>query len=281
MIIDLSQFQGDNFPVVTELMEQRKLSNTRCLQRATGNLVQHGLLQGYQLDDNPHWLPGDQGCQLLGLYEQEVCALLWHWSASRRTLIDLGAANGIYGLGLVSTDIFDRSFCYEIDDASREMLAVRANVLGISKRVTLAGDAFTDFKSDLDEGRFDLSESVLLCDIEGGEFDLFDSTLLARLGDARIIIENHDFIRPERYEASAAFRVRAEPFFCVTEMFVGSRDLRNIPLISDHWNDSDRWLLCSEGRAKLASWFVLTPKNSGMDAGDLDDIHRSYCKKFW
>ena len=51
----------------------------------------------------------------------------------------------------------------------------------------------------------------------------------------------------------------AEEFFNVTELKMGSRDLSNIPELQK-FSDSDRWLMCSEGRGELMSWLRLDPK---------------------
>jgi len=39
---------------------------------------------------------------------------------------------------------------------------------------------------------------------------------------------------------------------------MGSRDLSTYPELQQ-WNDLDRWLICSEGRAQLMSWVRFDP----------------------
>jgi hypothetical protein len=257
------------------------------LFQLTNGVVQHGILKGHVIDPNTTWRSsaGDTGAQLLGLYEQEVCALLQHLSHDRPIFVDVGAADGYYGLGLVALDHFERSICFESDDRSRDALVQRAHALTIADRVQILGDARHDLPPLLAGGtaggviggNLDLSKAVILCDIEGHEFDLFDEHFLALTRDAYIIVENHDFMRPERYAASEGLRQRAAHHFYISEVFTGPRDLRKIPLLADHWDDTDRWMLCSESRAKLASWFVLSPLDSTpLTAEAIEDIRNAY-----
>lgn len=276
----------DNFrydhQLMTHLIESRKQVNGERILRDTNGIVQHGLLKGYPLHREATWVTSDIASQLLGLYEQEVCAVIWHLKSGRDRFIDLGAADGYYGLGLIALGHFERSYCFEIEQRSRASLTQRAHSLGIEARVAIYGDARADLPVLLAAKDIDLSRTVMLCDIEGHEFDLFDDDFLSLVRNAYVVIENHDFMRSERYEESARFRARAAKHFYLSEMFVGNRDLRRIPLIQDHWNDNDRWLLCSEGRAKLASWFVLTPLgHEPLTSVALNEIHMNYVRHHW
>lgn len=272
-------FVGDNLEIVIELFEQRRLYNSEVVHAATKGVVQHGLLKGFELRGPFSWGTGDIGAQLLGLYEQEVCATLAYLSRRRDTLVDLGAANGYYGVGLIATGRFARSVCFEMNDAAREQLLANAAYFGVSDRVCAFHAADERFLALTESAGVDFSRAVFLIDVEGAEFDLLTADALHRLQDAYVIIENHDFLRPERYESSKSFVARAHEFFHVAEMHVGARDLRGIPLLEDHWRDADRWLLCSEGRAKLASWFVLSPRDGeALTRERLVELHREYVR---
>lgn len=257
--IDIINYVGNLDRAVIEVMEQRRLHNAQRVFEAVGTTVQYGLLRGYELVPPFFWGRGDVATQVLGLYEQEVCALLSYLSGKRRVFLDLGAANGYYGVGLVSVKRFDRSVCFELDPAAADALSHNAIRLGIREKIDIFGAAGSDFVEKISSVAVDLSQAVALIDIEGAEFDILTNENLEKLRNTPLIIENHDFMRPERYEASRLFVDRARAFFHVAEVKGGPRDLRQIPMLADGWNDHDRWLLCSESRAKLGSWFVLTP----------------------
>ena len=98
-------------------------------------------------------------------------------------------------------------------------------------------------------------------DIEGAEFDVLKPECLYELRHSQVIIEVHDFLRPGTGQVELQTLIeRARAYFHVEELRTGARDLSSIPLLSDHWTDTDRWLLCSESRAKLMSWLWLSPK---------------------
>lgn len=251
------------------------------MHRLTGGIIQFGLLKGYALHSEATWHSNDIGSQLLGLYEQEVCALLWHLRERRDLLIDLGAADGFYGLGLVAAGGYARSLCFEIDPASRAALGHRRDGLGLADRVEILGDAKGDLPPLIRNQALDLSRAVVLCDIEGAEFDLFTDELLAQLAPACLIIENHDFDRASGCPRATDLVRRAARHFHVAEIHPGPRALHRIPLIAS-WNDNDRALLLSEGRLSLASWIVLSPlSGEPLTSEALSRINADYVRAHW
>ncbi|WP_248321321.1 MULTISPECIES: hypothetical protein [unclassified Caballeronia] len=252
----------DFIKMSAEVVEARRMYNGRRLWRATNGIVQHGLLKGYFLGERATWRYEDTGTKLLGLYELEVCELIGRIHGGRSTFIDLGAADGFYGIGLVSTGLFERSICYEIDQASRDNLRHLAIERGIANRVDIRGAATSGFADELAAQGVDFKDAVVLCDIEGHEFETLTGECLRTLRHAHVIVEIHDFmiVGPQRHEWLPSLIARASEFFDVAEIKAGARDLSRIPLIADHWTDSDRWLLCSEGRAKPMTWLHFAPK---------------------
>ncbi|VXB59998.1 Methyltransferase FkbM domain protein [Burkholderia sp. 8Y] len=256
----------DFIKMSAEVVEARRMYNGRRLWRATNGVVQHGLLKGYFLGERATWRYEDTGTKLVGLYELEVCELIGTIHRGRSTFIDLGAADGFYGIGLVSTGVFERSICYEIDEASRDNLRNLADERGVGSRVDIRGAATSTFADELAAQGVDFRDSVVLCDIEGHEFETLTRECLRTLKNAHIIVEVHDFmiVGADRQTWLPNLIARASEYFNVTEIKVGARDLSHIPLIADHWTDSDRWLLCSEGRAKPMTWLHFEPKSESV-----------------
>jgi hypothetical protein len=252
----------DMFSQLSSLMvEARRAYLGRRLWKQTNGVVQHGLLKGYFLGDDAHWRAEDNAAKLVGLYEQEVCQLLERVRDGRKTFIDLGAADGFYGIGLIATNAFERSICYEVNLRSQENLRKLALVHGVADRVEILGAVSPDFAAQLAHRGIDFADAVVLVDIEGHEFETLTRDCLHQLRKAHVIVEIHDFMvveyGPRWYRELLE---RARECFDITEYRTGARDLSGIPLLADHWTDTDRWLLCSEGRAKLMSWLHLAPK---------------------
>jgi hypothetical protein len=102
---------------------------------------------------------------------------------------------------------------------------------------------------------------VLLVDIEGGEFDLFDVKLFKALKGSIIFIELHDWMINDGDNKLAKLKSEASKYFNFTEITTTSRDLSVFPELRS-FNDTDRWLICSESRKKLMTWLRLDPKSN-------------------
>ena len=102
-----------------------------------------------------------------------------------------------------------------------------------------------------------LAASVILVDIEGAEFSLFDRELFSALRSSIIIIELHD----DSEDKLALLKNSAAEFFNICEMTTTARDMSKFDELRK-LSDTDRWLLCSEGRPARMVWFRLDPKPS-------------------
>ena len=181
-------------------------------------------------------------------------------AATRRTiLVNLGAADGYYGVGLVATRHFSRSVCYEPSEADQALIASLAAANGISDRVELFASASSEFVHDLQQMKFPMEEVLVVCDVEGAEFEIFNDDCLKGLRGAEIVIEIHDFMVEQGAALTQALVDGAKRYFKVATFKTGYRDLSGIPELAD-LSDSDRWLICSEGRTKLMSWLHLSPR---------------------
>lgn len=231
------------------------------LREKTDSTVQRGILKGYQIGPS-HWAEAAVGAYLLGTYEVQVCALLDRLAAPERVLIDIGAADGLYGVGLVAVGAFARSVCFEADDTARTNLRALVDMLGLSDKVTILGKAEPDsFGSLLATSGVSLDGAVVLCDIEGAEFNLLTPALLQTLSRCHVIVETHGFLIPEdNGKALADLMERAGRDFHVHTVKDGLRDMRGIPLLED-WSDADVWSICMEGRKRMMTWLYLVPQH--------------------
>jgi len=257
---------------------------TQTLREKTGSIVQFGILKGYRYGPS-HWAEGAGGACLLGTYEPQVCALIDRLKSPEKVLIDIGAADGLYGVGLVAVGAFGQSVCFEAHDGRRQKLQELADELGLGDRIAVHGVATAAaIRAVVEDHAIDLRNAVIISDIEGGEFDLFDTDLLESLSDSHLIIETHDFlVKPVERAATAMqdLKDRAGRFFNVHDVKDGLRYMRDIPLLAD-WSDADTWMMCMEGRKRMMTWLYLAPKREPMIAADqLDALIYDYQKRMF
>ncbi len=232
---------------------------SRLFYAAFGGVVRYGPLKGFKLDDDPSWGTGDLAPKLFGLYEQEILKLLSDLRGKRRVLINLGAADGYYGVGLVRSGFFERSVCFEQTEKGRGVIAKTAQDNGVADKVTILGAASADFPKVVADLGCKASDCLVLSDIEGGEFSIFSAQCLADLAGAHIIIELHGFLAVNGNVLESNLISNGRQLFVPSIVKTSTRDLSTIPEL-DALRNSDRWLICSEGRPKLMSWLILVPK---------------------
>jgi hypothetical protein len=240
-------------------IEARRMFISRLFYKAFGGVVRYGPLKGFKLDDDPSWGTGDLAPKLFGLYEQEILQLLSDLRGQRRVLINLGAADGYYGIGLVSAGLFERSVCFEQSEKGRAVIAKTAQNNGVADKVTILGAAGADFPKVIAELGFKASDCLILCDVEGAEFSIFSGQCLDSLQGAHVIIELHGFLAVNGNVLESNLISHSRRLFVPSIVKTATRDLSSIPEL-DALRDSDRWLICSEGRPKLMSWLILVPK---------------------
>ncbi len=221
--------------------------------------IQQGPLKGFPLEREPKWGTGDIASKLFGLYEQEVLNIIEACTNRKKLFVNLGAADGYYGVGLVATNNFPRSICYELSEDGKASMATSAKEHGVSDRVQVLGAASSTFPSDIKKMGFAIEDALVLCDVEGAEFEIFDDHCLKALRGAEVVIELHEFIVDGGAGKIQGLYDRARGHFDVRLFKTGYRDLSGIPEL-DRLGDSDRWLICSEGRGKMMSWLHLTPR---------------------
>jgi hypothetical protein len=220
--------------------------------------IAYGPFKGLKLTDNSHWGVADKGTMCLGIYEQEILQDLSKLSGQIDTFIDLGAADGYYGIGVVVGKIFKKSYCFEISEKGRETIDKNAKLKDVSSQIVIKGAADSLFYNDISEE--DIKNSVLFVDVEGAEFDIFNDLTFKIFRNSIIYIELHDWFYEDGALKINKLIKDSSNTHNILEFKMGSRDLSQFQEIST-LSDSDRWLICSEGRSKLMTWLKLTPKS--------------------
>jgi hypothetical protein len=128
--------------------------------------------------------------KLLGVYERELHPAIEAAIAARPDrIVNVGAADGYYAVGLARRCATASVVAYEADDEQRELLA----------RVAAANRVELEIRGAADQ--LQPGPALVVMDCEGCEASLLDPE---PLGAATVIVELHDFIAPTD-EAIARF----------------------------------------------------------------------------
>jgi len=237
--------------------EKRKIFLSNKLFEEFNGVVRYGLFKGLKLTSESSWGAADRASMLLGLYEHEILKSIEKIPDKYNTLIDFGAADGYYGIGVLVSGKFKKSYCYEMNPISQKIIKKNAKLNDVYNNVLIRGLANKNFYKDFTHDELD--NAVLLVDIEGAEFDLFDKDLFEKLSKSIIFIELHPWIfKKDGYEELKKLEKDAAQYFKIEKITTTGRDLSEFPELKK-WGDTDRWLICSEGRPKLMTWLRLDP----------------------
>jgi hypothetical protein len=250
--------QAEQEPGLLSLLIQRhriRLSNY-IVQQCHGKVLR-GPFTGMILSAGTGgWGDADRASMALGLYEQEILKIIERTAPRGCTFVNLGSADGYYAIGMLHSGIASHAYCFEIDTQARERLLQLAIQNGVAEKITILGKAEVDFYKSI--ANLDSHNLFVLCDVEGAEFEIFSQqATFDALHKAHIVIEMHDWDESLRRKAqdlvSMATDTHRPSFFSTA-----SRDLSDIELLKP-LDDTNRWLVCSEGRPKMMEWCHLTP----------------------
>jgi hypothetical protein len=140
--------------------------------------------------------------KLIGIYEKELHAAvedLIAWCPD--VVVDIGAAEGYYAVGLARRLPESTVVAFEADDGARQQLSQLAG-LNHCKNIRVQGLATPASLSAVvaDNG----AKVAVICDCEGAELDLLSPDDLPWQRSAFIVCELHDFLRPGIEEALVA-----------------------------------------------------------------------------
>lgn len=256
-ILNLINYSCDQHPELKQfVLAKHKQMLSDLIKSMHNNTVAYGPFKGLQFVDDSHWGASDKGTMILGLYEQEVLSEFLKIPNKYKTFIDLGAADGYYGVGVLVNNIFEKSYCYEITEAGRNVISKNATINNVSDKVVIRGEATKKLASEIPKS--DLDNSVLFVDIEGAEFDLFDQEFYKSFSNSIVFIELHDFFFADGEQKLNSLVSNSKLTHSAKFIKMGNRDLSVFPELKQ-WNDLDRWMVCSEGRAQLMTWVRFDP----------------------
>ncbi|WP_353432649.1 hypothetical protein [Polynucleobacter sp. MWH-UH23A] len=240
-----------------DAIQKRRIQISKTLDELLESTVKYGPFKGLKLSPKTWWGSADRGSMLLGLYEKEVLDSLQNIPKNFNTFIDLGAADGYYGIGVLVNKQFEKSICFEMSEKGRATIKENARLNNVLEKVEIRGIAKYDFYQELCPNT--LLNSVLFIDVEGAEFDLMGKETFKVFSKAIIFVELHDWFFEDGSDKLKKLKNDSAETHNVTELTMRSRDLSIFPELKK-LNDDDRWLICSEGRGQLMVWLRFDPK---------------------
>lgn len=187
--------------------------------------------------------------KLVGTYEKEL------WPAIEeirhrgyKTIVNIGAAEGYYAVGLARLLPEADIVCFEADTKEHHMLLHLASLNNVKNKIAMHAFCTPDL---LEQALALGSPSLVVCDIDGGEYDLLDPAVVPALRHTDILVETHDFGRPD---TSAQLQKRFESSHDVELIKGRERTVADWPL-KLNFTDEEKLATMSEGRPELQDWF--------------------------
>lgn len=244
------------------IIKERKIFISKNLYRKFQGIVKHGYFKGLKLIRENSWGNGDQlGSMLLGIYEKEVLEEILSIQNKHKVkyFIDLGAADGYFGIGFLYKKFFKHAFLFDISKNARYIIKKNAEINNIAQDITINGKVESSLYEYLTSDQ--IKNSLILIDIEGMEFDLLSNKFLDEVNNAFLIIELHDHFFSDGEKLLRKLIKNCNNYFETRLIYSGGRDTSSFKELND-FNDHDRWILCSESRASRGHWLILEPRIS-------------------
>jgi len=187
--------------------------------------------------------------KLLGTYERELHKAIERVARRPYNLVvDIGAAEGYYAVGLALRMSQAPVIAFEIDAAARGMLARVIAHNAVQARVAVAECCDGDQLLDVAQR----GPGFLLSDCEGCEFELFQPAQVRALAEWDLLIETHDSLRQNITRQLAA---RFRGTHRVTLIKPRQRTTADFPLRGS-FSRFERLAAMDEGRHR-AKWLFL------------------------
>jgi hypothetical protein len=154
--------------------------------------------------------------KLLGVYELEISPFFQEViSQGYETIVDVGAAEGYYAIGLARKIPGTKVIAFEQEADAREELAALANLNQVAERIEIRQRCEPEHLMDLDS-----NGGLMIMDCEGYEENLLTPEVIGKLKKWDFIVETHDGMRPD---VTALLEKR----------FLPSHDCRRIEIVND------------------------------------------------
>lgn len=229
---------------------------TRLAKKKSRNRVQGGPFAGMRYVDEA--IGSCLVPKLIGFYEMELWPVVRQIIEARPDgVIDIGAAEGYYAVGLAWLLPHARVIAFEQSNRGRRALCEMAVLNDVEHRLDVRGRCEP---SDLEDAVVSFRRPIIICDVEGYEAILLDPKLVPSLKNSDVLVELHDLAVPG---IGDCLRRRFSGTHDFIELWPVPRDVSQFPwrtLISDVLPRRYISWIVSEWRQSSTSWLWLVSK---------------------
>jgi hypothetical protein len=215
------------------------------------NVVQAGPFTGMKLPPPDAFLDA-RFEKTFGAYEHELFGLITGIASdpsSVDTIVNIGAADGFYTVGLARLFPLARVVGYEPNPVKTPVLRAMAELNHVAERIELHGACTPEILRDLEPA----GKVLVVIDVDGYEKEVLDPARVPWLSHASVLVETHDCFVPE---ITALLKQRFALTHEVTEIGMSGPDLSSIPPLQGltmHQVDA----LTGSERPSLQGWLYL------------------------
>jgi predicted O-methyltransferase YrrM len=214
----------------------------------TGGVVVGGPFKGLQYVSTARG--SSIGPKLLGTYELELREIVEGIIArGYRTVINIGAGEGYYSVGLAKRMPQTRFICFDADPSNQEQIRTLAKLNGVDAQLDVRG--FCD-DAALNAALGDAQDVLVLCDIEGAEVEVLRPDAVAGLRRVDLLVEMHDIVRKG---CSPTLKKRFETTHKIEVIATRKRQAPEFPAGVPAGSDRERREFMDEGRGSTPMTF--------------------------
>lgn len=196
----------------------------------------------------------------LGCYEEEIQPAIGEIIAAEYpVIVDVGAAEGYYAVGLALKLPKSKVVSYDIDPIARLRQRQLADLNGVGNLEIRQLCSFSDL-DDLPAGK-----AAVICDIEGFEYELLDTAAAPGLSSVDVLVEIHRFGEKSVEEVLTAIRSRFESTHTITTFTQRQREMEpmreKVPALRE-LSDSDCAFALDEGRYEGQKWLWMKARRA-------------------
>ncbi|MBL4576770.1 MAG: hypothetical protein JKY51_11880 [Opitutaceae bacterium] len=237
------------------IVKHRRKSLSRAIFAKHNGTIQRGPFEGMQLNGVANISQAAHGLKIFGLYESPIMDTMLEWCPAE-VLVDIGAGDGYYPVGMLRANLVKRAVCFEATEAGRKAIQINADLNDVGDRIEIRGRASSDFTKTIEGLNLPPQQTIILCDIEGGEFEVITRELIENLSGAKFVIELHEqLIDQDKTQLRQKILSAFPENYQTTILSDSPRQWKGIPEL-EAMHDLDRALITSEGRKLLGEWLI-------------------------
>lgn len=201
--------------------------------------------------------------KILGTYELELHSIIQDLCSKNFTLIiDVGAAEGYYAIGMAMRNSLTRVIAFETELKGQALLKEMAQLNNVANRIIIIGKCDV---SSLQNVLNSQDKCLLIMDVEGAEKELLNPEIIPRIHNCEILVELHECICPGVAEI---INSRFSHTHNIERIWQRKRQYNDIPFNSlwKRWilpmTEEYRWIQNQETgeiESRNMSWFYMQP----------------------